>query len=194
MLTPIPMAPSCAGNELNTLPGGSTVTVVLPCTTPMGLKITYSIAGAPGHGALGQVSQTTGTVSYTPAAGFTGTDSFTFTATNSGGTSSPATATITVPPKATTGQTPPGQTPPGQTPPGRRCLVPKLKGSSLSAATRQLTAAHCALGRVTKPKTPKHRRPPKNLVVVGQGAAPGKQLGSGSKVAVTLGAARRSHG
>ena len=194
MLTAMPMAPSCAGNALNTLPGGSIVSVVLPCTTPMGAPITYSIAGAPGHGTLGQVGQTTGTVSYTPAPGFTGADSFTFRATNSGGASSIATATITVPPAAST-----GQTPPGHTPPGRNCLVPKLKGSSLAAATRQLAAAGCALGKVTKPGMNKHRRPPKNLVVVSQGTKPGTKLRSGSRVAVTLGVAvkrrtRTGHG
>jgi hypothetical protein len=177
-LTPIPTAPGCAGNTLNTLPGGSTITVVLPCTTPLGLPITYAVGGAPRHGKLGSINQTAGTVTYTPAAGFAGSDSFTFTATNSGGTSSTATATITVPAG-------------NQAPPGGHCLVPKLKGSSLSAATRLLTAAGCALGKVVKPKTRKHRRAPKKLVVVSQGAAPGTELGLHSKVAVTLGVAAK---
>ncbi|WP_221178393.1 Ig-like domain-containing protein, partial [Pseudomonas protegens] len=35
-------------------------------------------------------------ISYTPAAGFSGADSFTYTATNASGTSSPATVSITV--------------------------------------------------------------------------------------------------
>jgi Glycine rich protein/Bacterial Ig domain len=178
MLTPIPIAPNCAGNALNTLPGGSSVSVVLPCTTPMGLTITYAISGAPRHGSLGQIDQTAGTVKYTPAPGFTGTDSFTFTATNRGGTSGTATATITIPSGAQTSH----------------CVVPKLKGNSLSVATRRLVGAGCALGKVTKPKTRKHRRPPKNLVVVAQGSAPGTQLAARSKVAVTLGvASKRAH-
>ena len=39
-------------------------------------------------------------ITYTPAAGYSGNDSFTYTATNAGGTSAPATVTITVNPQA----------------------------------------------------------------------------------------------
>jgi hypothetical protein len=187
MLIPLPKVPSCVNNVLNTLPGGSTINVVLACTTPMGIAIKYAIAGGPSHGTLGAIDQSIGTVSYTPAPGFTGTDTFTFTAANSSGSASPATATITVPPASTT--TP---TTSGQTPAGHHCVVPRLKGSSLPAAKRKLTAAGCALGHITRPKTRKHHRPPTNLVVVGQGAAPGTQLSAGSAVSVTLGAARGS--
>ena len=49
---------------------------------------------APGHGALGQPAN--GNVTYTPAAGFTGADSFTFDATDGTNTSAQATVTITV--------------------------------------------------------------------------------------------------
>jgi hypothetical protein len=169
VITPIPMAPSCAGNALYTLPGGSKLTVELHCTTPMGLPIVYSIAGGPVHGGLGVVSQPAGTVAYTPKPGYSGNDSFTFAAANSGGKSSPATVTITVPPAPAS---------------GKHCLVPKLKGSSLSGAKRKLAAAGCALGKVTRRKTHKHRRP---LVVVRQGTPAGSQRGSGTKVSVTLG-------
>lgn len=60
-------------------------------------------------------------------------------------------------------------------------LVPKLKGSSLAAAKRQLAAHGCALGKVTKKH--KHRRHP---VVVGQGTPAGAQRGLGAKISVTL--------
>ena len=39
-------------------------------------------------------------ITYTPTAGYSGPDSFTYTATNAGGTSAPATVTITVNPQA----------------------------------------------------------------------------------------------
>ena len=60
-----------------------------------GLDITaVNIANAPAHGT---VSVSGETVIYTPSATFYGgTDSFTYTATNPGGTSSPATVTVTV--------------------------------------------------------------------------------------------------
>jgi LPXTG-motif cell wall-anchored protein len=52
-----------------------------------------AIATAPSHGTT-TVSGTT--VVYTPAAGFSGADSFTYTATGSSGTTAPATVTVTV--------------------------------------------------------------------------------------------------
>ena len=181
-ITPIPAAPSCAGYDLNTLPGGSTISVVLPCTMPMGLPVTYAIVRPPGHGTLGPINQATGIVGYTPARGFSGTDGFTFTGRNDGGASAPAAVTITVPP------------PPA---PAARCVVPRLKGKSLKAAASLLSAAGCALGKVTRPKPRKHRRAAKNLVVVAQSVAPGTQLRAGSKVALTLGTGaggKRRHG
>ncbi|MFC4763153.1 putative Ig domain-containing protein [Dyella koreensis] len=66
---------------------------------PITLNIT---GGAPASVAVGtQAAHGTATASgtsitYTPTAGYAGPDSFTYTATNSGGTSTPATATITV--------------------------------------------------------------------------------------------------
>jgi DNA-binding beta-propeller fold protein YncE len=70
------------------------VTVTLSCTDTDGDGLTRSIASAPAHGTLGQLMN--GTVTYTPANGFTGIDSFTFDATDGTNASTPATATITV--------------------------------------------------------------------------------------------------
>jgi hypothetical protein len=179
-IAPVPAAPSCVGYGVNTLPGGSTISVALTCTMPMGLPVTYSIAEPPAHGTLGAVSEATGIVDYTPGRGFSGTDIFTFNAQNSGGASAAATVTITVPPA------PPA---PAHS---ARCVVPKVKGKSLAAARRLLFAAHCALGRVTRPRPRKHKHAPKNLVVIAQGTAPGTQLAAGSKVPLTLGTATRS--
>lgn len=57
--------------------------------------LTYQTASSPAHGML-TVNAASGAFSYTPTLGFSGTDSFTFTASNSGGTSKPATESITV--------------------------------------------------------------------------------------------------
>ena len=56
--------------------------LTLVATDPDGDTPTYSIMGGPLHGALGALNTATGAVTYTPAAGFTGTDSFTFRATD----------------------------------------------------------------------------------------------------------------
>jgi hypothetical protein len=62
------------------------------------------------------------------------------------------------------------------------CLVPKLKGLSLTKARRALSAAHCAVGRVKKPRHPRGK-----LVVVKQSLKPGAVRGAGTKVGLTLG-------
>jgi streptogramin lyase len=64
-----------------------------------------------------------------------------------------------------------------------KCLVPKLKGKTLTQAKRLLTRSHCRLGKVTQAK--KHRK--HKLVVVSQKPGAGKTLPSGAKVAVRLG-------
>jgi hypothetical protein len=76
-------------------------------------------------------------------------------------------------------------------PPLSHCLVPNLKGKSLSAATAALTAAHCKLGKVTKPRQPKpgrgkHAKPVGPLVVASQSPAAGVQEPLGTAVSVRL--------
>ncbi len=64
-----------------------------------GTAASVAVASAASHG----TAAASGTaITYTPATGFFGTDSFTYTATNATSTSSPATATITVSPPVTT--------------------------------------------------------------------------------------------
>ncbi len=58
-----------------------------------GTATSVAVSTAPTHGST-SVSGTS--ISYTPTAGYTGSDSFQYTATNVGGTSAPATVTITV--------------------------------------------------------------------------------------------------
>jgi cyclophilin family peptidyl-prolyl cis-trans isomerase len=63
----------------------------------------YSILSGPAHGTISNFDPTTGTLTYTPAAGFAGTDTFTYSATSSGpnsaaaaASSDPATVSIVV--------------------------------------------------------------------------------------------------
>ena len=59
--------------------------------------LTYAIATNPAHGTLSGFNASTGAVTYTPTSGYHGSDSFTFTASNTGGaTSNAATETLTV--------------------------------------------------------------------------------------------------
>ncbi len=62
-----------------------------PATT-----LTYAIGTGPTHGTLGTLNTSTGAVTYTPATGFHGADSFTFTAGNGTNTSAAATVSLTV--------------------------------------------------------------------------------------------------
>ncbi|WP_339929198.1 putative Ig domain-containing protein [uncultured Brevundimonas sp.] len=68
---------------------------------PIGLNITggtpTSVA-TPGLPSQGTVSISGLSITYTPTAGYSGPDSFTYTATNAGGTSAPATVSLTVTP------------------------------------------------------------------------------------------------
>src|SRR5581483_1361411 len=61
------------------------------------------------------------------------------------------------------------------------CVVPKLKGKTLARARRALSAAHCTLGRVRKPKHSSG-----TLVVVAQGLKAGTKSETGTMVAVKL--------
>ena len=60
---------------------------------PSGVYTSLSIATPPSHGAV-TIGASSGT--YTPSNGYVGADSFTYTATGPGGTSSPATVSVTV--------------------------------------------------------------------------------------------------
>ena len=64
-------------------------------------------------------------------------------------------------------------------------MVPKLKGKSLAKARSLLAKAHCALGKVTRPKVAKgHKQPP--LVVGSTRPAAGTKLADGAKIALRL--------
>jgi hypothetical protein len=78
-----------------------------------------------------------------------------------------------------------------QQPSPSHCVVPNLKGKTLSAAGAALTAAHCKLGKVTKPRVPKlgrgkHAKPIGSLIVASQSPAAGVAEPSGTAVLVRL--------
>jgi hypothetical protein len=61
-----------------------------------GTALTFATLSSPSHGALTNLNASTGTVVYTPTAGYTGADSFTYKVTSGGQDSTTATVTITV--------------------------------------------------------------------------------------------------
>lgn len=61
-----------------------------------GTALTFATLSSPSHGALSNLNGATGVVVYTPTAGYTGADSFTYKVTSGGEDSTTATVTITV--------------------------------------------------------------------------------------------------
>jgi hypothetical protein len=80
-------------NSQSVSSNGSPVAITLTATDSDGDPLTYSIVAEPANGTL---SGTPPNVTYTPATGFNGTDSFTFQATDGHTNSNIATVTITV--------------------------------------------------------------------------------------------------
>lgn len=68
---------------------------------------------------------------------------------------------------------------------GALCLVPRLRGKSLSLARHALQNAHCRLGKVSRPP---HRR--SELVVVAQSFPAGQKLGDNATITLRLGSPR----
>ena len=63
------------------------------------------------------------------------------------------------------------------------CVVPKIRGLSLTSATSRLRASGCALGKVSKPKRVSRKA---KLVVRSQSVEPDVRLATGFKVNVVL--------
>jgi hypothetical protein len=72
-------------------------------------------------------------------------------------------------------------------PPKPNCVVPKLKGKSLTTARKLLHKAHCTLGKVKRPRHSRHH----HLVVGSQSPRAGKRLANDAKVNVKLVRAHR---
>jgi 6-phosphogluconolactonase (cycloisomerase 2 family) len=85
-------APTCRPTTTAT-PYQTPVTVSLFCTDRDGDPVTTSILAGPAHGSLGAAGST---VTYAPAAGYTGSDSFTYQASDGTNISAPVTAMVAV--------------------------------------------------------------------------------------------------
>jgi 6-phosphogluconolactonase (cycloisomerase 2 family) len=95
------LAPNCLAVRAKTV-ANNPRSVVLACSDPNGDRVTLTIQRQPRHGRIGGLVKATGSILYTPAPGYAGSDSFTYTATDGLDTSALGTAVIavTVPPKA----------------------------------------------------------------------------------------------
>jgi hypothetical protein len=87
------VAPTCTDQSVQ-VPFGASPAIQLSCSDANGDPITISTT-APTHGAVTAVDQEHAQLTYTPAPGYAGDDSFTFTASDGGLTSAPATVTLT---------------------------------------------------------------------------------------------------
>ena len=74
---------------------GAPINITLTGSDPNNRALTYAVVTSPAHGTL---SGTAPSLTYTPTAGYTGPDSFTFTVSNGAETSAPATVSLTVSP------------------------------------------------------------------------------------------------
>ena len=120
-------APTCRPTTTSTT-YQTPATVSLSCTDADGDSLTPTIVTPPAHGTLGQPAN--GTVTYTPATGYTGPDSFTFGATDGTNAGAPVTATIAV-----------GAPPPPPAPPVAQGGVPSTK-PRLPAHITTVTQSH----------------------------------------------------
>ena len=84
--------PPVANSQSVTVPG-SPSPITLTATDPQGAALTYQVVTNPSHGVL---SGTAPNLTYTPTVGYTGPDSFTFTASNAVYTSNTAVVSVTV--------------------------------------------------------------------------------------------------
>ena len=91
--TPTNTAPSCT-NVSKAVPYGTATAMPLSCTDADGNPLTLSVVGSPAHGTLGAISG--GSVTYTPAASYSGPDQFTYKANDGKADSNLATAKVTV--------------------------------------------------------------------------------------------------
>ena len=105
----------------------------------LGAPITsYAITTAPAHGSAA-LNAATGAVTYTPAPGYSGPDSFTFDATSSHGTGAAAAATITVAARPPVVAVPPNDSKPVLSP---KTFAALTRGASIAKAARGTTVTY----------------------------------------------------
>jgi len=112
LMVATPAAPTVSGPPVVAVPYNSAGRQIDLSSSVSGVYSSLSVRSGPAHGTA---SVSGDRVTYTPTAGYYGPDSFTFTATGPGGTSSSATVALTVatpPPPVVTPPTTPTTTPP----------------------------------------------------------------------------------
>ena len=98
-ITPVNDIPVANAATLNTRTG-KTETGVLTATDVEGDPLSFSLVSPPANGTVMIINAQTGEYTYTPNAGFSGSDSFTFRANDGTDDSAPATISITVGPNS----------------------------------------------------------------------------------------------
>ena len=95
---PVVNTPPVAKSQSVTTNLDTSASITLDATDKDGDSLTYSLKSSPNHGTLSSFDKDTGSVVYSPKSGYTGTDSFTFTASDESSTSNTAKVSITVNP------------------------------------------------------------------------------------------------
>jgi hypothetical protein len=151
-------APACESFAGST--SGEAISVPLRCTDPDGDQVQLEIVQGPpaSEGALGAIDQTSGSVTFTPAAGFSGNAIFQFRAADPFGLSSPATvAAVTI--------DRPGGDPPATGDDG--CAKAKQVLAKAKAKLKKLSRADAPKRKIAKAK--KRVRKAKGLVAAACG-------------------------
>jgi len=90
--------PPVAKSQRVTTDSDTSSPITLDATDKDGDSLIYSLRSTPNHGSLSSFDKDTGSVVYNPNSGYTGSDSFTFTASDGSSTSNTAKVSITVNP------------------------------------------------------------------------------------------------
>jgi Bacterial Ig domain len=90
--------PPVAKSQSVTTNRDTSASITLKATDEDGDSLTYSLTSSPKQGSLSSFDKDSGSVVYTPKGGYTGSDSFTFTANDKSSTSNTAKVSITVNP------------------------------------------------------------------------------------------------
>lgn len=132
------------------VPFGTAVPIQLDCADPNGDPLSYAIAGGPTRGSLSGPNGAQ--VVYTPAAGFSGADQFTYRATGRGVDSAPVTVALGVAPA------PPAVAPPviGVNPPASPAAKRRGTVRALVATRWTVRGARFELMQLTLSALPKH--------------------------------------
>jgi hypothetical protein len=90
--------PPVVKSQRVTTDSDTSASITLDATDKDGDSLTYALRSTPNHGSLSSFDKDTGSVVYNPNNGYTGSDSFTFTASDESSTSNTAKVSITVNP------------------------------------------------------------------------------------------------